>query len=105
MYKILIVDDKALIRKGLQKMIKWKALDVQFSGEAENGSQALEMIKALEPHIVITDIRMPKTDGIELLKKSMNEHYPHILTIVISGYDDFEYARQAIKKMGAWTIF
>ncbi|WP_105619450.1 response regulator [Vallitalea okinawensis] len=96
MYKVLLVDDKALIRKGLQKMIDWNNLNLELIGEAENGNQALEVIKEKKPHIVITDIRMPKTDGIELLK-SINHLYPEIKTIVISGYDDFQYAQQAIK--------
>jgi two-component system response regulator YesN len=96
MYTILIVDDKTLIRKGLIKMIHWEALGVQPAGEAENGRKAINMIKKKQPDMVITDIRMPDCDGISLLKE-ISAEYPDIKTIVISGYDDFEYARAAIK--------
>ena len=96
MYKALIVDDKALIRKGIISSIDWKGLNVELAGEAENGEYALDMINRTRPDIVITDIRMPDMDGIELLK-SICELGSQIVTIVISGYDDFEYAKKAIK--------
>lgn len=96
MYKLLIVDDKALIRKGLIKSIQWEKLGVELAGEAENGSKALQIIKEKSVDIVITDIRMPEFDGISLLKY-IRENDPRIQTVVISGYDDFKYAQQAIK--------
>ena len=96
MYRILIVDDKTIIRKGLIKMLRWQELDAELAGEAENGDKALKMITTVRPDIIITDIRMPGADGITLLK-NIHQDYPHIQTIVISGYDDFEYAQQAIK--------
>lgn len=96
MYKILIVDDKFLIRKGIIKKIKWEELGVELVGEAEDGNEALKIIETKSPDIVITDMRMPESDGITLLNK-IQQKSPWIKTIVISAYDDFEYARQAIK--------
>lgn len=96
MYKVLIVDDKALIRKGIISSIDWEALNIELVGEADNGTHALESIKLNKPDIVVTDIRMPDMDGIELLK-NISESGSQIVTIVISGYDDFEYAKKAIK--------
>lgn len=96
MYKLLIVDDKAIIRKGLIQMIDWPALQVELFGEAENGEKAMQIIKDTKPDIIVTDIKMPVMDGIALLKE-VHSTYPDIKTIVISGYDEFEYARQAIK--------
>jgi two-component system, response regulator YesN len=96
MYKVLIVDDQALIRKGFIKMIKWDEFNLELAGEAENGNVALDLLKKNNVDIVITDMRMPKCDGISLLQ-SISQSYPDIRTIVISGYNNFEYARQAIK--------
>ena len=96
MYSILIVDDRTLIRKGLIKMIDWEALNAELAGEAENGNRAIEIIDEKNPDIVITDIRMPDCDGISLLNTLAAEH-PRLKTIVVSGYDDFEYARTALK--------
>ena len=96
MYKVLIVDDKSLIRKGIISAIDWKQLNIELIGKSENGRYALEIIKKMKPDIVITDIRMPDMDGIELLK-NIYELGIQIITIVISGYDDFDYAKKAIK--------
>lgn len=96
MYKVLIVDDKSLIRKGIISSINWEESGVKLAGEAENGRLALAMIKNEEPDILITDIRMPDMDGLELLK-SISGLERQIVKIVISGYDDFEYAQKAIK--------
>lgn len=96
MYRILIVDDKLIIRKGLIKMIKWGALNAELVGEAENGKMAVEMIENLKPNIVVTDNRMPIYDGTYVLK-AISKIYPEIKTIVISGYSDYEYMQQAVK--------
>jgi two-component system response regulator YesN len=96
MYSILIADDKTIIRKGLIKMIDWKALGLELAGEAENGNRAVEIIAQKKPDIVITDICMPDCDGVSLLN-SIAAEYPDIKTIVVSGYDNFEYARTALK--------
>jgi len=93
--QLLIVDDEPIIRLGLVKMAE--AYTPAFTGirTAENGLDALEKIRALEPDIVLTDIRMPKMDGLALCQK-IHDEYTHIQTAVISGYSDFEYAQRAI---------
>lgn len=94
--RLLIVDDEPVIRKGLLKMLE--AYDLAFTEIqiAENGVEALVKIEASSPDIVLTDINMPKMDGLELCK-AINEQYSHIQTVVISGYSDFEYAQKCIR--------
>lgn len=96
MYKVYIVDDSILVRKELVLTTPWEALNCHIVGEAGNGQVALEEILNLQPHIVVTDIRMPKMDGLELIKelkiKGSNAKF-----IVISAYSEFEYALNAIK--------
>lgn len=70
MYKIVIVDDDMLIRKGIRNVIRWKDLDCEISGEASSGDDALKVIEKVKPDIVITDIKMPNMDGIELIEKN-----------------------------------
>lgn len=95
MYKFIVVDDEPLIRKGILKKINNLEMTLQFAGEAENGEDALELIDQEKPHIVLTDMRMPLMDGKMLLRK-LQQDYPQIKTIVISGYSDFEYLQEAI---------
>jgi two-component system, response regulator YesN len=95
MIKVLIVDDEEWIRLGLREQVDWSMLGLEITGEAQNGAVALELIEKEQPQIVITDIRMPKVDGLTLMENIHNS-YPNILIIVISGYSEFEYARKAI---------
>ncbi|WP_352418170.1 response regulator [Proteiniborus sp.] len=96
MYKVYIADDSILVRKELVLTTPWESLNCNVVGQAGNGHAALEEILKLEPDIVITDIRMPKMDGLELIKelkaKGSNAEF-----VVISGYSEFEYALSAIK--------
>jgi len=95
MYRILIVDDEPMICKGLSKTIE-RAQHVPSTIEtAANGVEALEKIKTLKPHFVFTDIKMPKMDGLELCRQ-ISEQYPSIQLVVVSGYSEFEYAKQCI---------
>lgn len=96
MIKLVIVDDEKMIREGLANTIPWSDLGVEVVGTAGNGQAALEIIKYKKPHIVLTDIRMPKMDGLQLLK-TISEEYPKIKVVMLSGYDEFSYAQQAIK--------
>jgi two-component system response regulator YesN len=96
MIKILLVDDEKIIRKGLAKIIEKLDGDFEVIGEAGNGLQALELVRQICPDIVITDIRMPKMDGLQLVQ-SLEEQYPDIKKIILSGFDDFEYARKAMR--------
>ena len=95
MFKVLIVDDEEWIRLGLREQIGWTDLNMEIIGEAHNGEKALGIILRSQPDIVVTDIRMPVMDGIELMEKT-HKLYPEIIFIVLSGYSDFEYARKAI---------
>lgn len=94
MYRVLIVEDEAIIKKGLTYMFDWTANDCILIGDAGNGIEGLEKIRELTPDIVITDIRMPFKDGLQMLTESICEF--DYKAIIISGYDEFEYAKNAI---------
>lgn len=96
LYRIILVDDEEEVRKSIIKKIDWQDAGFQVVGDAENGQEALEKIEALEPDVVLTDIRMPYMDGLTLAEQ-VRQKYPSIKIIIFSGYDDFEYAKQAIK--------
>ena len=96
MYKIMIVDDETAIRNGLRTIIDWEDLGIEVAGEAANGKQALALIDHFQPHILLTDIKMPEMDGIELLK-NVTIQYPSIKVAVLSGFNDFSYVRSAMK--------
>lgn len=96
LYKIMIVDDEEEIRLGIIKKIDWEAYGFVVVGDAENGQDALEKAEKLQPDVIMTDIKMPYMDGLELGKKLV-ELMPSTKIIVFSGCDDFEYAHQAIK--------
>jgi two-component system response regulator YesN len=87
MMKVLITDDEIQIRKGLRLKVDWEEEGFQIVEEASNGSEALEIIKKTEIDVVITDMRMPIMDGVELAMRCHAE-FPHIKVIVLSGYSD-----------------
>ena len=96
MYKVLIVDDEPLILKGLRNIIKWEELGLEIIDEASNGIEALKVIENKIIHILITDIKMPKMDGLELIQAILDKNlYPKC--IVLSGYDDFKLIKEAVK--------
>lgn len=95
-YKYVVAEDERLIRKNLIKKISSLNLPLINCGEAANGVEAIELITQTCPHIVITDIRMPECDGLELVKYLFQNH-PKIKTMILSGYDDFSYAQTAIR--------
>jgi two-component system response regulator YesN len=96
MYKIVIIDDEKMIREGLVNTMPWKEMGIKVVGSANNGQTALEIIREKKPHIVLTDIRMPKMDGLQLIR-TLREEMPMLKIVILSGYDDFSYAQQAIK--------
>ncbi len=96
MYKAVLVEDEAIIRHGLKQLIEEVIGGFQVVGEASNGKQALELLKGVSPDLLITDIRMNEMNGIEMIKR-VRELYPELYILIISGYADFEYAKQAIK--------
>ena len=96
MFKILIVDDEPLVRAGIKTILPWHEHDFEVIGEAENGIDAYQKIITLKPDILITDIKMPHLDGIELLKKLKKEKI-NIQSIVLSCFDEFDLVREAMK--------
>ncbi|AZO94695.1 response regulator [Halocella sp. SP3-1] len=95
MYKIMIVEDEELIRKGIVKSVNWHELGFEVVAEAANGKEALKKMDLDRPDVVVTDIRMPVMDGLDLAKIIKNR-YPEIQIIILSGFADFEYAKTAI---------
>lgn len=96
MYKILLADDERIILDGMAGIIEWEALGASLIGKAQNGNEAYEKILHKQPHIVITDIKMPGMDGLELIKK-VSAVSPSVQFIVLSGFGEFEYAKEAMK--------
>ncbi|MFJ2045205.1 response regulator [Paenibacillus taichungensis] len=103
MHRVLLVDDEVYARKGLRKLIRWEACGFEVAGEANDGDEASTRIEELQPDVVITDIRMPETDGLELIRRTV-ERNEQVLNkckqpyfIIVSGYNDFAYAQQAVR--------
>ncbi|OAS13277.1 response regulator transcription factor [Paenibacillus oryzisoli] len=94
--KVVIAEDELLIRNYLVKKIETSDLNFHVIGAANDGKSALELIELYQPDLVVTDIRMPVMDGLELIK-TLHLHFHHIKKIIISGFADFEYAQQAIR--------
>lgn len=95
MWKIFLVEDESVIREGFRDKIPWEQYGFQLVGEAGDGEMALPMIRKIRPDVLITDIKMPFMDGLSL-SEIVKEEFPKMKIIIISGYDDFEYARRAI---------
>ncbi len=96
MHSVIIVDDELFVRKGLQGMIDWEKAGFQVIGEADNGEDALELITVKKPDLVVTDIRMPVMDGLDLIQAAAEAGMATEF-IIISGYNDFRYAQQAMR--------
>lgn len=96
MYKLLVVEDEKSIAYGIANSIEWETWGFEINGVCGNGIEALEQIKKDKPHVVLSDIRMPEMDGIELMQH-LSRHYPEIKIIILSGYNDFEYLQMSIK--------
>ena len=96
MYKVLIADDEKAIRNGLRVLIDWEGIGFEVKAVAANGLEAQKIVKEMGIDVVVTDIRMPKVDGLELAKY-LRQEYASIDVILISGYQDFDYARKAIE--------
>lgn len=95
MLRVFLVEDESIIRETLRDTVPWAQCGYHFAGEAGDGEIALPLIRQCQPDVLITDIRMPFMDGLALSRLVLQE-FPRIKVIIISGYDDFEYARQAI---------
>lgn len=96
MKRVLIVDDELLVRMGFRSILDWESCGFIVVGDAENGEEALEKIRVLQPDLVFTDLKMERMDGFELMNACMRD-YPSVKFIVLSGYNDFENVRQAMR--------
>lgn len=96
MLKVFLVEDESIVREGLKNNIPWQEYGYQFTGEASDGEMALPIIRKVRPDVLITDIKMPFMDGLAL-SRIVTQEIPDIKIIIISGYDEFEYAQQAIR--------
>lgn len=94
--KVFITEDESIVREGLRDIIPWEKYGFEFVGEAPDGEIALPLIRKLKPDVLITDIKMPFMDGLSL-SNIIRRELPDTKIIIISGYSDFEYARQAIE--------
>lgn len=96
MYRLVFVDDESIIREGISSCIAWEPLGFSLAAMLENGQQAIEYLRTHPVDIVISDIKMPKIDGLEL-SRLIHEQYPQVMVLLLSGHDDFEYAQEAMK--------
>ena len=95
-YKFFLVEDEIVAREGIRNAIDWPAIGFEFGGEASDGELALSRIEEVLPDVLITDIKMPFMDGLQL-SRIVREHMPWIKIIILSGYDEFAYAQTALK--------
>lgn len=96
MYKLIIADDGPTIRNGLARIIPTFGLPVEVAGTAADGTEAMRVIERIRPELMLLDINMPHLSGLELLERAIRE-VPESKTVIISGYDQFEYARRALQ--------
>lgn len=96
MLKVFLVEDEFVVREGIKNNVDWKSHGYEFCGEASDGELAFPMIQKFKPDIVITDIRMPFMDGLTL-SKLIKKEMPWIEIIILSGYEEFEYAKEGIR--------
>ncbi len=96
MLKVFLVEDECVVREGIKNNVDWSANGFDFCGEAADGELAYPMIMDRKPDIIITDIKMPFIDGLELTRLVRDE-LPHARIIILSGHEEFQYAREAIK--------
>lgn len=94
--KLLIADDEYFIRQRIKKIIPWEKLNLTFAGEAENGQQVIDHLEKEPVDLLLLDIKMPQMNGIETARY-IKEHFPSVHMLILSGYNDFEYARTAIR--------
>ena len=94
--RVLLVDDEIMIREGFKRLFDWEAHDCEVVGEAADGMEALAQIDALCPDIAIMDINIPIMNGLKVIQLSRMKH-PDIAFVIVSGYDDFSYCREALR--------
>jgi two-component system response regulator YesN len=95
-YKVFFVEDEIVTREGIRDNVDWKANNFEFCGEATDGEMALALLRTARPDVLLTDIKMPFMDGLQL-SKIVRERMPWVKIVILSGHDEFEYAQQAIQ--------
>lgn len=96
MYKVVIIDDEPIIVKGLEKTVKWKEFGCIVAGTAYNGVEGMELIRREKPDMLISDICMPKMDGLAMIA-ALKSEFPDMEITILTGYRDFDYAQQSIR--------
>ncbi len=96
MYKVVIIDDEPIIVRGLKKAVKWENLDCLVVGTAGDGVEGLEVIRREKPDILISDISMPKMDGLSMIA-ALKSEFPDMEVTILTGFRDFDYAQEAIR--------
>lgn len=96
LYSVMLVDDEEEVIQIIMKKLDWASMGFRIAGYAHNGAEALELAEECQPDVVMTDIKMPYMDGLELSRR-LKERYPSIRIIIFSGFDEFEYAKEAIR--------
>lgn len=96
MFKVFLVEDEIVVREGIRNNIQWEKYGFSYAGDAPDGELALPLIRQIQPDLLITDIKMPFMDGLAL-SELVRKELPQTKIVIISGYDDFTYAQQAIR--------
>ena len=96
MLKVLIVDDETVVRRGIVLGVDWASMDCVVVGEAANGEEGLAAAERYNPNLIITDVRMPRMDGIEMMRR-LREKESTAHFIILTAYDEFDYARAALR--------
>lgn len=94
--RMCVIDDIKTVVQGISNQIDWSSYGIRIVGTANNGDKGIELIQETEPHIVLTDIRMPKKNGLEMMKQVLDK-YPRIKFVFLSGYSEFQYAQEALQ--------
>jgi two-component system response regulator YesN len=96
MLRVVLADDEPIILEGLRTLVDWNRLGFDICGEALDGEDALQLIRTYEPHLVVTDIRMPVIDGLQLIERAAALQVQSKF-LILSGYGDFQYAKKAMQ--------
>lgn len=102
MYKVMIIDDEETIREGMRSVINWEEHNCTIVAEAEDGDEGVQLITELKPDIILTDVRMPGLNGLEMISQ-IKELHQQCIIIILTGFREFEYAQQAVK-LGAFRL-